>query len=79
VDVGGGHRVQPLDGGAVLWEHDTPPGYWVARHQVSSQDGEVWTVASPEPLTLHPSLHCDPSTGGCGAHGFVTNGAWRDA
>lgn len=82
VDIGSGHRVQLLDGGGVLWEHDTPEGYrngsyLIHRHQVSPVKGETWTVVQREPLTLSPSLHCDPSLGGCGAHGFVREGRWE--
>lgn len=76
VDVGSGHRVQVLDGGGVLWEHDTLPGYWRPRHQISPKDGATWTVVQREPLTLSPSLHCATENGGCGAHGFVQNGKW---
>ncbi len=81
IDVGMGHRVQLLDGGGVLWEHDTSPGYrtgsyLVRRHQVSPVEGEIWTVVQREPLTLSPSLHCDPALGGCGMHGFVRDGRW---
>ena len=75
VDVDG-HRIQPVADGKVLWEHDTAPGYRVARHMVSSADGARWTVVAAAPLTLRPSLHCDPARGGCGVHGFVTAGHW---
>jgi hypothetical protein len=76
IDVGSGHRVQLLADGAVLWEHDTLPGYRRPRHQVSPADGETWAVVQREPLTLSPSLHCDPARGGCGAHGHVRDGRW---
>jgi hypothetical protein len=79
IDVGDGHRVQLLKGGGVLWEHDTLPGYWRPRHQVSPREDEKWTVVQPQPLTLSPSLHCDPALGGCGAHGFVRDGKWAIA
>jgi hypothetical protein len=81
IDVGSGHRVQLLDGGGVLWEHDTPPGYAngiysIRRHEVSPNEGATWMVEQREPLTLSPSLHCDPAIGGCGAHGFIRDGRW---
>jgi hypothetical protein len=76
IDVGNGHRIQLLENGGLIWEHDAMPGYWVSRHQVSSVKGEVWTVQSLEPLTLNPSLHCAEATGGCGMHGFVVQGRW---
>ena len=81
-DVGSGHRVQVLEGGIVLWEHDCPEGYTnggyaIRRHQVSPKEGETWQTIQATPLTLIPSLHCDPALGGCGAHGFVTNGRWQ--
>jgi hypothetical protein len=84
-DVGQGHRIQaiPVDDrpGActILWEHDTPAGYHVVRHQVSSASGATWTAAETpliDDLTLSPSLHCDPAKGGCGMHGFVRAGRW---
>lgn len=76
IAVGAGHRVQLLDGGGVLWEHGTLPGYTVPRHLVSPADGATWTIVQREPLTLSPSLHCAPALGGCGAHGFIRDGAW---
>lgn len=79
IDAGAGHRVQLLAGGGVLWEHDAQPGYWRTRHQVSPVDGATWDVVQQEPLTLSPSLHCDPALGGCGAHGFIREGAWARA
>lgn len=80
VDAGSGHRVQVLADGEVLWEHPTPEGYqgFPSRiHQVSPREGERWTVVCADPLSLAPSLHCDPALGGCGAHGFVTGGRWQ--
>ncbi len=71
-----GHLIQPVENGKVLWEHDTLPGYRVARHMISSRDGARWTVISEEPLSLSPSLVCDPRLGGCGLHGFVRDGHW---
>jgi len=71
-----GHRIQPVEDGKVLWEHDAAPGYAVARHMVSSRDGARWTVVSETPLTLSPSLVCDTTRGGCGLHGFVRDGHW---
>jgi hypothetical protein len=61
----------------VLWEHGTPPGYGVSRHQVDPARGETWTVVQREPLTLAPSLHCAAENGGCGAHGFIRDGRWQ--
>ncbi len=81
-DVGQGHRVQVLAGGVVLWEHLTPAGYqgYPARtHQVSPKAGERWVTVQADPLTLEPSLHCDPAEGGCGAHGWVRAGRWQPA
>src|SRR6267143_2797757 len=37
-------------------------------------DDTRWQVVSWEPLTLTPSLLCNVDKGGCGDHGFVTNG-----
>lgn len=81
IDVGAGHRVRLHENGGVLWEHDTPEGYRsgaypVRRHEVSPAEGETWAVVQREPLTLSPSLHCDPVRGGCGAHGFIHDGRW---
>lgn len=72
------HRVALLDGGKLLWEHTTRTpfvtelGHTVTRHTVASNDGATWEVVSLDPLTLTPSLNC----GGCGRHGFVTDGHW---
>jgi len=71
--------VQVLADGVVLWEHRTPDGYQGLPsrvHQVSPKEGEHWQVVQAEPLTLAPSLHCDPELGGCGAHGHVHNGRY---
>jgi hypothetical protein len=79
IDVGNGHfieliTVEPSTVREFLWEHDALPGYSVDRHCISSVDGASWQLLSRDPLTLSPSVHCDPSRGGCGMHGFVTNG-----
>jgi len=76
VDVSRNHRVQVLEDGGVLWEHDTVPGYPVERHMVSPVEGATWVVVQRNPLTLAPSLHCDMARGGCGMHGWVQNGMW---
>lgn len=83
-DVGSGHRVQVLAGGVVLWEHDCLEGYTngsypIRRHLVSPKDGETWETVQADPLTLSPSLHCDPAEGGCGVHGWVRDGRWAGA
>ena len=75
VDVDG-MRIQPLADGGILWEHDTAPGYRVPRHMVSPADGRRWEVVAREPLSLMPSLYCDPARGGCGLHGMVSGGHW---
>ena len=80
-DVGGGHLIEliTVEGSTVkkwLWEHDTTPGYKVPRHVISSVDGQTWQLISRDPLTLSPSIHCDPSRGGCGMHGFVRDGRY---
>jgi len=36
--------------------------------------GEMWNVASWDPLTLSPSLLCH-----CGDHGFIVDGRWVPA
>jgi hypothetical protein len=81
IDIDEGHRVQLLADGGVLWEHPTLPGYAngdypILRHQVSPKTGAAWTAVQREPLTLSPSLHCDPALGGCGMHGFIRDGRW---
>ncbi len=38
-----------------------------------------WTVESWEPLTVSPSLLCDPAKGGCGDHGVIKQGRWVTA
>lgn len=59
-----------------LWEHDTKQPYTVPRHMISSIDGATWHLASEDPMTLTPSVYCDPGRGGCGMHGFVTGGRY---
>jgi len=39
-------------------------------------DSDRWQVVSWEPLSLTPSVHCDPAEGGCGLHGWITDGRW---
>jgi hypothetical protein len=82
IDVGSGHIVQCLptdspDVVTLLWEHDTLPGYTVPRHMIGSKAGATWSVIRRDPLSLSPSLHCDRSLGGCGMHGFITDGTYR--
>lgn len=43
-----------------------------------NSNGASWDVVSLDPLTLTPSVWCKPP-GGCGAHGFITDGKWNDA
>jgi len=71
-----GHRVQILKDGALIWEHDARLPYNVKRHMVGTKDGAKWVVALLDPLTLTPSLYCDPALGGCGRHGFISAGRW---
>jgi len=71
------HLIQLLDDGGILWEHNTVPGYPVLRHIVSPKRGAVWGIVQLDPLTLSPSLHCDPALHGCGLHGFILDGEWR--
>ena len=33
-----------------------------------------WTLIQVEPLTVSPSILC----GGCGTHGFIQQGVWKD-
>lgn len=42
-------------------------------------DGQFWSVDSWEPLTVSPSLFCNPDKGGCGDHGFIQQGKWVKA
>lgn len=35
-----------------------------------------WHVESWEPLTLSPSLFCDPTGRKCASHGFIREGRW---
>lgn len=72
--------------GAVI-EHQTPKGE-VCRHgitfdgvvarQVEKEEG-LWVVESWAPLTVSPSLFCNPVAGGCGDHGFIREGKWVKA
>lgn len=51
---------QPLDGGPPLWGEDR--SLW-------NRSGDTFDT-----LTLTPSILRSPDKGGCGWHGFVTNG-----
>lgn len=79
------HAVQVLETGALLWEHNTRGQYrsklgnLVTRHMVGTKTGATWQIVQLDPLTLTPSLHCDPEIGGCGRHGYVTDGHWVPA
>lgn len=42
-------------------------------------DLPVWTVHSWDPLTLTPSILCTLGKGGCGVHGYITEGRWVPA
>lgn len=35
-----------------------------------------WKVEQSDPLTLTPSVLCSPDLGGCGHHGYITQGRW---
>lgn len=39
-----------------------------------------WTRTgdSIQTLTLSPSVHCSVEKGGCGSHGYIENGKWRE-
>lgn len=39
-------------------------------------DSPRWQVVTWEPLTLSPSVLCDPEKGGCGLHGHIREGRW---
>ena len=40
-------------------------------------DNRGWNLASEEPLTITPSVFHTKEKGGCGWHGFLTDGEWR--
>lgn len=46
--------------------------------QYHSADSK-WQVQSLDPLSISPSIFMNPDKGGCGLHGFITDGRWRDA
>lgn len=73
IDVGQGHRIWLApDGTVAAWEHPRGTG----KHEVAPVTPTTWSVVCVDPLTLSPSLYCDPARGGCGAHGFVRDGRW---
>lgn len=75
IDVDGGHRIWIGDDGRVAaWEHPVRNG--VGKHEISPVTPTTWMIVGAHPLSLTPSLYCEPSRGGCGLHGFVINGAW---
>jgi hypothetical protein len=39
-------------------------------------DRPRWQVVTWDPLTLSPSILCDPEMGGCGLHGHIREGRW---
>ncbi len=87
IDVGQGHRIWLApDGMVAAWEHPRgavkPDAFYASdmpsahQHEVAPVTPTTWSVVCADPLTLSPSLYCDPARGGCGAHGFVQDGRW---
>lgn len=53
--------------------------YTMCDHQVAREPCWTWTGSAEDgTLSASPSLHCDASIGGCGYHGFLTNGVLSD-
>ena len=40
-------------------------------------DSRGWNLVSEDPLTITPSVFHTKEKGGCGWHGFLTDGEWR--
>jgi Family of unknown function (DUF6527) len=53
---------------------------YVAFTGFDRTEGPLWTKTGDEnSLTLAPSVHCDEAKGGCGSHGWIQNGRWKEA
>jgi hypothetical protein len=77
-DIGHGVRIERryLDGqlAGVAYYHDcggTERAGWIPLDGSAS----AWTLLSPRPLTVAPSLLCRA----CGRHGFIREGRWIPA
>jgi hypothetical protein len=60
------------------YKTELPCGGTVTFAPGKNSNGASWDVASLDPLTITPSVWCKPP-GGCGMHGFITDGRWHDA
>jgi hypothetical protein len=55
-----------------------PGGGFTCDHEAAHGSCWTWTGSAADgTLSASPSLHCDASIGGCGWHGFLTNGELR--
>lgn len=68
----------PLDPQEGIVEHHLlADGQWCSGFVKFAQGPEraagEWTVESPNPLTLWPSIKCPD----CGNHGYIEGGRWR--
>ena len=72
IDIGGEHRLWWRADGDLWWLH---PG--CGYHHVDVTSGTRHTLTLRDPITIQGSLLCLRKGGG--PHGFVENGAWRDA
>lgn len=70
-------EVRRIDGevAGVAYRHPTPAGEPCQGYAPVTGPGELWSLASAEPLTISPSLLCLA----CGHHGFIRDGRWVPA
>lgn len=81
LDLGDGHTAQAVELNGVVYGYDiTHPRKGQSGERCASWipiggGPESWTVDSPNPLTVSPSLLCTA----CGDHGFIRQGQWVPA
>jgi hypothetical protein len=77
-DLGGDYVVSIGEDGQGHFTHPCSPNYWRPSHTVGIDfPGRVHILVSRQPLSITPSLFCDPSLGGCGCHVWITEGKVR--
>ncbi len=83
IDLGNDHWAVPMYRDGFLWgvdewhrnQRDDWCSGWVPIKSPGRTDERFWDLLSKTPLTISPSVVCTA----CSAHGWIQQGAWRDA